>query len=85
MSDGNMLKINERKQVCNLCMYINSPRRHGLSNFLEWLVIPEENKLEELAPLKSLKCSAICNACNKAFVRYSDLTQHVKKYHKGEE
>ncbi|KAH1016935.1 hypothetical protein HUJ05_007677, partial [Dendroctonus ponderosae] len=41
--------------------------------------------LNEVAPNKVFKCSAVCNKCNKTFTMKSNLKQHVLKFHAEEE
>lgn len=41
------------------------------------------DKVEELAPRKIYKSVAMCNECNKSFVKYSNLKKHVIRFHKG--
>lgn len=41
------------------------------------------DRLEDIAPGKTFGCTAVCNACNKTFVKYSNLMRHVKQYHPG--
>lgn len=42
-----------------------------------------EHKVDEIAPPKKRAVAAFCNECGKTFTKYSNLTQHVRKFHPG--